>query len=59
MEAEITYSTPGVFTMGELRALVNQQEALPDEAGVRLKGESASWTGDDSADVIQIVWEDA
>ncbi len=47
------YTTTHVFTLGELRAIVKQQEGLPDDCEVCLWGQSAD-APDRNEDVIQI-----
>ena len=59
MELNATYSSNGLFTMGELRALVDQQKALPDEATVYLKGDADIPGKTDGEDAIMIEWLDA
>lgn len=60
MNLRMTYSTQGLFTLGEIRALVDQSKSVPDEATVFLKGTlESSDVVDSSADAIVIEWEDA
>lgn len=60
MILKVTYSTPGLFTMGELRALLAQQTELPDEAQVYLCGTlPPERANGDSSDQIVIEWDEA
>ena len=58
MRLEVTYRTPDLFTLGELRAIVKQTESLDDEASVMLTGtvDRDKLAGDDA---IVIAWEGA
>lgn len=57
------YSSDGLFTLGELRALIGQTAALPDEAEIQLLGQDRN--GElgqrymDGQDVIAIEWDAA
>lgn len=51
------YSTEGVFSLGELRALIDQQKQIPDEATVRLVGDGRH--PEDQEDSIKIEWDEA
>lgn len=58
MILKVTYGTPGMFTMGELRAIIVQQKELPDEANVYLKG-TIPEDESDGSDKIVIEWDEA
>jgi len=59
------YSTGGLFTLGEVRALIEQTAALPDEAEIQLLGQDRNSEDElgrrytSGQDVIAINWEDA